>query len=210
MSLDMSGAGPSQTANCAPSGGSAAATAASVGAHILSRAQRIRFLSCDVDGVLTDGRIYIDDHGHEFKAFSALDGVAMHRLAAAGIVVAWITGSAAPVVAHRARQLRIPHLVQDAHDKIVAWERLRSELRLAPEACAHIGDDLPDIALLAACGLAVSVPGAPDVVRAHAHYVTKRDGGRGAVRELADLLLAAQGYGTDSAPAIDVAMEAPT
>ena len=174
-----------------------------------ARARRIRFLCCDVDGVLTDGRIYIDDRGHEFKAFSALDGVAMHRLAAAGIVVAWITGSAAPAVAHRARQLRVPHLVQDAQDKIVAWERLRGELRLPPEACAHIGDDLPDIPLLAACGLAVSVPGAPDFVRGHAHYVTKREGGHGAVRELADLLLAAQGYDADSRRAIDVATEAP-
>jgi 3-deoxy-D-manno-octulosonate 8-phosphate phosphatase (KDO 8-P phosphatase) len=180
-----------------------------MGVDFSERARRIRFLSCDVDGVLTDGRIYIDDHGHEFKAFSALDGVAMHRLAAAGIVVAWITGSAAPAVAHRARQLRVAHLVQDAHDKIVAWERLRSELHVAPDACAHIGDDLPDIPLLAACGLAVSVPGAPDVVRAHAHYVTRRDGGRGAVRELADLLLAAQGYDADAARATRVAAQAP-
>ena len=92
-----------------------------MGFDFTARARRIRFLSCDVDGVLTDGSIYIDDHGHEFKAFSALDGVAMHRLAAAGIVVAWITGSAAPAVAHRARQLRIPHLVQEAQDKTVAW-----------------------------------------------------------------------------------------
>jgi len=180
-----------------------------MGSDFTVRARRIRFLCCDVDGVLTDGRIYIDDHGHEFKAFSALDGVAMHRLSAAGIVVAWITGSSAPAVAHRARQLRVPHVVQDAQDKIVAWERLRSELRLAPEACAHIGDDLPDIPLLAACGLAVSVPGAPDVVRSHAHYVTRREGGHGAVRELADLLLAAQGYDADSPRAIGVAMETP-
>ncbi|HET9670064.1 MAG TPA: HAD hydrolase family protein [Casimicrobiaceae bacterium] len=177
--------------------------------NFTDRARRIRFLTCDVDGVLTDGRIYVDDHGREFKAFSALDGVAMHRLAAAGIVVAWITGSAAPAIAHRARQLRVPHLVQGAQDKIVVWERLRGELRLAPDACAHIGDDLPDIPLLGACGLAVSVPGAPDVVRARAHYVTKRDGGHGAVRELADLLLAAQGYDADSACAIDVATEVP-
>jgi len=85
------------------------------------RARRIRFLSCDVDGVLTDGRIYVDDHGHEFKAFSALDGVALNLLARAGIVVAWITGSKAPAVTHRAQQLRIPHLVLDAHDKLTPW-----------------------------------------------------------------------------------------
>src|SRR6476619_716596 len=116
---------------------------------LLVRARRVRFLSCDVDGVLTDGRIYVDDHGHEFKAFSALDGVAIHLLARAGIVVAWITGSAAPAVTHRARQLRIPHLVLDAQDKLTPWERLRGELGLGPDECAHIGDDLPDIPLLA-------------------------------------------------------------
>jgi 3-deoxy-D-manno-octulosonate 8-phosphate phosphatase (KDO 8-P phosphatase) len=159
------------------------------------RARRVRMLSCDVDGVLTDGRIYVDDEGREFKAFCALDGVAMHRLANAGIVVAWITGSKAPAVAHRAQQLRIPHLVVDAHDKLTPWERLRSELGLVPDQCAHIGDDLPDIPLLRACGFAVTVPHAPPVVRACAHYVTAREGGAGAVREIADVILAAQGWG---------------
>jgi 3-deoxy-D-manno-octulosonate 8-phosphate phosphatase (KDO 8-P phosphatase) len=160
---------------------------------LYARARRVRFLSCDVDGVLTDGRIYVDDHGREFKAFSALDGVALNLLARAGIVVAWITGSAAPAVTHRAQQLRIPHVVLDAHDKLTPWERLRGELGLAVEQCAHIGDDLPDIPVLAACGLAATVPHAPAAVRAHAHYVTARDGGSGAVRELADLILEAQG-----------------
>jgi 3-deoxy-D-manno-octulosonate 8-phosphate phosphatase (KDO 8-P phosphatase) len=165
---------------------------------LLARARRIRFLSCDVDGVLTDGRIYVDDHGHEFKAFSALDGVAINLLARAGIVVAWITGSAAPAVTHRAQQLRVPHVVLDAHDKLTPWERLRGELRLSMDQCAHIGDDLPDIPILSVCGLAATVPHAPAAVRAHAHYVTSRDGGSGAVRELADMILAAQGRGGDN------------
>ena len=164
-------------------------------AELLARARRVRLLSCDVDGVLTDGRIYVDDHGHEFKAFSALDGVAVNLLARAGIVVAWITGSAAPAVTHRAQQLRIPHLVLDAHDKLTPWQRLRSELGFAPDECAHIGDDLPDIRVLAACGLAATVPHAVAAVRAHAHYVTSREGGSGAVRELADMILTAQGLG---------------
>src|SRR4029078_5325471 len=131
---------------------------------LLARARRVRFLSCDVDGVLTDGRIYVDDHGHEFKAFSALDGVALNLLARAGIVVAWITGSAAPAVMHRAQQLRIPHVVLDAHDKLTPSERLRGQLGLATEQCAHIGDDLPDIPVLARCGLAATVPHAPAAV----------------------------------------------
>jgi 3-deoxy-D-manno-octulosonate 8-phosphate phosphatase (KDO 8-P phosphatase) len=119
-------------------------------AELAARARRVRFLSCDVDGVLTDGRIYVDDRGREFKAYSALDGVAINLLARAGIVVAWITGSAAPSVTHRAQQLRVPHVVLDAHDKMTPWQRLRGELGLAAEQCAHIGDDLPDIPLLEA------------------------------------------------------------
>jgi 3-deoxy-D-manno-octulosonate 8-phosphate phosphatase (KDO 8-P phosphatase) len=158
-----------------------------------SRAARVRLLTCDVDGVLTDGRIYVDDHGHEFKAFSALDGVGLNLLARGGITVAWITGSAAPAVAHRARQLHIDYVILDTSDKLTAWSALREELGVAAEECAHIGDDLPDIPLLAACGLGVTVPHAPAAVRAHAHWVTTRDGGAGAVRELAELLLASQG-----------------
>jgi 3-deoxy-D-manno-octulosonate 8-phosphate phosphatase (KDO 8-P phosphatase) len=167
-------------------------------AELAARARRVRFLSCDVDGVLTDGRIYVDDRGREFKAYSALDGVAINLLARAGIVVAWITGSAAPSVTHRAQQLRVPHVVLDAHDKMTPWQRLRGELGLTAEQCAHIGDDLPDIPLLEACGLAATVPHAPAAVRARAHYVTAREGGMGAVRELADLILAAQGHGGDA------------
>ena len=167
--------------------------------QLRQRAHPVRFLSCDVDGVLTDGRVYIDDDGRESKAFHALDGVAMHLLADAGIVVAWITGSSAPTVAHRARQLGVRHLVQDASDKLAAWRSLTRELRFEPAQCAHIGDDLPDVPVLAACGFAATVPHAPMSVRALAHYVTSRDGGFGAVREVAELILTAQGRLQDPA-----------
>jgi 3-deoxy-D-manno-octulosonate 8-phosphate phosphatase (KDO 8-P phosphatase) len=160
---------------------------------ILERASRVRLLTCDVDGVLTDGRIYVDDDGRETKAFHALDGVGLSLLARAGIVVAWITGSPAPAVLHRARRLGVRHVLQDVHDKLAAWHALRQELGLAPQACAHIGDDLPDIPVLALAGLAITVPHAPAVVQAQAHLVTTREGGSGAVREVADLLLVAQG-----------------
>ena len=161
--------------------------------QLQERARRVRLVSCDVDGVLTDGRIYVDDEGRETKAFHALDGVGIHMLADAGIVVAWITGSSAPAVAHRARMLGVPHVIQDVSDKLAAWQKLTRELRLEPAQCSHIGDDLPDVPLLTACGLAATVPHAPASVRAVAHYVTSRDGGLGAVRELAELILAAQG-----------------
>lgn len=159
---------------------------------LAARARRIRLLTLDVDGVLTDGRIYVDDQGREFKAYSALDGQGIKMLQSAGIEVAWITGSDAPSVAHRARHLGVVHLLAGASHKVAPWEQLRARLGFPADACAHMGDDLPDVPLLAACGLAVSVPHAPDSVRRHAHYVTRRDGGAGAVREVVELILAAQ------------------
>ncbi len=159
----------------------------------LSRARRVRLLTCDVDGVLTDGTIFVDDHGHEMKAFSALDGVGVNLLRRAGIEVAWITGSPAPAVTHRARRLGVTRVLLDVADKLAAWRALCADLGFAPDECAHIGDDLPDVPVFQACGFAVTVPHAPAAVREHAHYVTARDGGRGAVRELAELILAAQG-----------------
>lgn len=160
---------------------------------LVARARRIRLLSLDVDGVLTDGTIYVDDHGHEFKAYNALDGHGIKMLQRAGIAVAWITGSSAPSVRHRAQHVGVDHLVMGTEQKRPPWEALRAKLGLAAEACAHVGDDLPDVPLLAACGLAVTVPLAPPSVLRHAHYVTARSGGRGAVREVAEILLRAQG-----------------
>jgi 3-deoxy-D-manno-octulosonate 8-phosphate phosphatase (KDO 8-P phosphatase) len=158
-----------------------------------ARAARIRLLTLDVDGVLTDGRIYVDDRGREFKAYSALDGQGMKMLQRAGIEVAWITGSNAPSVHHRAQHLGVAHVLLGAEYKLAPWERLRAQLGVPADACAHVGDDLPDVPLLAACGLAVAVPAAPRSVRRHAHYVTVQAGGLGAVREVAELILAAQG-----------------
>ena len=165
------------------------------------RARRVQLVTCDVDGVLTDGRIFVDDEGRESKSFYALDGVGIHMLMDAGIVVGWITGSSAPAVAYRARQLQVAHVIQDASDKYAAWQRLIEQVRVPPAQCAHIGDDLPDVPVLAACGLAATVPHAPAAVRAQAHYVTARDGGFGAVRELAELILAAQGRLDEAAAA---------
>ncbi len=160
---------------------------------IAQRARGIRLLTCDVDGVLTDGRLYYGDDGTEMKAFCSLDGVGLKMLASVGITVAWITGSNASSVAHRARALGVRRLVQGSEDKLAPWEQFRSELDLPPAACAHVGDDLPDLPLLLRCGLGVSVPHAPLAVRERAHYVTRRDGGAGAVREVCELILIAQG-----------------
>ncbi len=160
---------------------------------LVARARRIRLLTCDVDGVLTDGKVYVADDGRELKAYSCLDGLGMKWLERSGIAVAWITGSDAPAVAHRAAMLGVTRVHRGAEDKLEAWERVRGELALEPAQCAHIGDDFPDLAVIARCGLGVTVPHAPSELQRRAHYVTRREGGNGAVRELAELVLSAQG-----------------
>jgi 3-deoxy-D-manno-octulosonate 8-phosphate phosphatase (KDO 8-P phosphatase) len=162
-------------------------------ADLTARARRVRLLSCDVDGVLTDGSIYVAEDGRESKAYSSLDGLGMKWLERSGVAVAWITGSSAPAVAKRAAMLGIAHVAQGAENKLAVWETLRAELALAPEECAHIGDDYPDLAIIARCGLGATVPHAPEPLQRQAHYVTRAEGGRGAVRELCELILAAQG-----------------
>lgn len=162
-------------------------------ATLIARARRIRLLSCDVDGVLTDGRIFVAEDGRELKAYSCLDGLGMKWLERSGVAVAWITGSKSPAVAQRARTLGIARVIQGAENKLDSWERLRDELALDPEECAHIGDDLPDLAVIARCGLGATVPNAPELLQRRAHYVTRTEGGAGAVRELAELILEAQG-----------------
>ncbi|MGH8799743.1 MAG: KdsC family phosphatase [Casimicrobiaceae bacterium] len=157
------------------------------------RARRVRLLSCDVDGVLTDGKLYYAADGSQLKAFSTLDGLGLKLLQESGVVVAWISGSRAPAVARRAEDLAVAHVVLGAEDKFAAWERLRAELRVDARDCAHIGDDLPDLPVIMRCGLGVTVPHAPAAVRRAAHYVTRVDAGAGAVRELCELILAAQG-----------------
>jgi 3-deoxy-D-manno-octulosonate 8-phosphate phosphatase (KDO 8-P phosphatase) len=181
-------------------------------ADVVARARRVRLLTCDVDGVLTDGRIYVAEDGGELKAYSCLDGLGMKWLQRSGVTVAWITGSDAPAVARRAARLGVDQVFQDAEDKLGVWERLRAGLSLEPDECAHIGDDFPDLAIIARCGLGATVPRAPEPIRRRAHYVTHSDGGSGAVRELCELILAAQGkleallatYGGESAPELDL------
>ena len=164
----------------------------------LARARRVRLLTCDVDGVLTDGRIYVDDHGHETKAFSALDGVGIGLLQRAGIVVAWITGSSAPAVTHRARRLNVDarrarrrgqaRAVGGAARAARHWRRRTA--RTSATTC-------PTCRYSTRAASRSRCRTRRAAVREHAHYVTARDGGAGAVRELAELILAAQGRHLD-------------
>jgi 3-deoxy-D-manno-octulosonate 8-phosphate phosphatase (KDO 8-P phosphatase) len=160
---------------------------------LLERARRIRLLVLDVDGVLTDGRLYFDNQGNETKAFYTRDGLGMKALQAQGITLALITGRTSNIVAHRASGLGIEHVYQGREDKLGAFLELLEATGLEPAQVCFAGDDWIDIPLLERVGLAVTVPDADAVVKGHAHWVTSRPGGLGAVREICDLVLAAQG-----------------
>jgi 3-deoxy-D-manno-octulosonate 8-phosphate phosphatase (KDO 8-P phosphatase) len=152
----------------------------------------VRLLVLDVDGVLTDGTLYYSANGEELKTFNIQDGLGVKILQAAGLEAAIISGRASPALEMRSRNLGIRHIQQGAEDKLVAFERLLRDLAVTADQAACMGDDLPDLPLLERCALAIAVPDAPDVVRARAHYVTRRAGGRGAVREACELILEAQ------------------
>jgi 3-deoxy-D-manno-octulosonate 8-phosphate phosphatase (KDO 8-P phosphatase) len=159
----------------------------------LERARDIRLVVFDVDGVMTDGSLYLCDDGQEFKAFNTQDGLGMKLLKASGVGTAIITGRTSNVVIRRAESTGVEHYFQGVEDKLEAFERLAQELGLEHAQCAFMGDDVVDLPPMRRCGLAVTVPAAPPLVKAHAHYVTAREGGRGAVRELVELIMQAQG-----------------
>jgi 3-deoxy-D-manno-octulosonate 8-phosphate phosphatase (KDO 8-P phosphatase) len=169
--------------------------------ELLARARRVRLAIFDVDGVMTDGTLYIGAQGEAFKAFNILDGHGMKMLQAAGVVTAIISGRSSDAVARRAAELAVAHVVQGSTDKVVAFDALRATLGIDADACAFMGDDLPDLAVMRRCGLAVAVANAVDAVKESSHYVTRAQGGRGAVRELCDLLLRARGQ-LGAAPAV--------
>ncbi len=147
----------------------------------------------DVDGVLTDGRLYIGDDGETVKAFHALDGHGLKLLKAAGIEPLVITGRDSKAVRRRMQDLGLQHAVYGVHNKLAAAEVLLNELGLAWPEVAAIGDDWPDLPLLTRAGLACAPPNAHVEVRAVAHHVTSAAGGHGAAREFCDLLLVASG-----------------
>ena len=157
------------------------------------RLEKIRLLLLDVDGVMTDGRIIYDDRGGETKAFDVKDGHGIKLLQRAGIRVGIITGRQSAVVDRRAQELGIELVYQGAKDKLVPFLEILQKTGLGVEQIAYMGDDLPDLPILRRVGFAVTVADALDDVRPHVHYVTQRPGGRGAVREVCDLLLKESG-----------------
>jgi 3-deoxy-D-manno-octulosonate 8-phosphate phosphatase (KDO 8-P phosphatase) len=163
-------------------------------AGFAKRARGVRLAVFDVDGVFTDGTLWIGMDGREqLKAFNILDGLGVKLLHAAGIGTAIITGRSSAAVAKRARELDIGDVIQGAGDKAKAFERLLRKHGLEASACAYMGDDLPDLAVMKRCGLAAAPQNAVAAVKRAAHVVTQAAGGRGAVRELCERLLEAQG-----------------
>jgi len=152
----------------------------------------IRLLILDVDGVLTDGRLYYGPRGEALKVFHVRDGAGLKQLCAAGLVVAVISGRRSPMTRRRCRELGIRHVLQGVADKQAALQRLCLRLAIAPAECACIGDDTPDVPMMRMAGLAFAVADAHEEARRAAHVVTALPGGHGAVREVCDRLLAAR------------------
>jgi 3-deoxy-D-manno-octulosonate 8-phosphate phosphatase (KDO 8-P phosphatase) len=160
--------------------------------ELLEKAKTIKCLICDVDGVLTDGSLYIDNHGNELKTFNVQDGMGLKLLMAVGIEVAVITTSQNAVIDHRMNQLGINHYFKGQIDKSAAFEQLKTRLNLKNEDFAYIGDDLPDLAIIRQVGFGVAVANAVSQVKEFAAWQTEKSGGCGAVRELCDLILNAK------------------
>ena len=156
-------------------------------------AAAIRILALDVDGVLTDGSIYYGNSGEELKAFSIKDGLGIKLLQQAGVTVAIITGRQSEIVARRARELGIEEVVQGREDKREALLELCERTGLSAADCAYMGDDLPDLAAIQLAGLGLTVADGCAAVRRAADWTSSRQGGRGAVREACEFILAARG-----------------
>jgi len=162
-------------------------------AALIARARNIRLVAFDVDGVMTDGTLFLADDGQEYKGFNSLDGHGLRMLKGSGVELAIITGRNSRVVEHRARNLGIEIVHQGAHDKLAVYQALCRELNLDCEATAYMGDDVVDLPVMRRAGLAITVPADPELVKAHSHYTTTREAGRGAVREACEFLMRAQG-----------------
>ncbi|GLS83398.1 3-deoxy-manno-octulosonate-8-phosphatase KdsC [Paraferrimonas haliotis] len=160
--------------------------------EVWNAASQVKLLICDVDGVFSDGRIYLGNSGEELKAFHTRDGYGVKALQSANIIVAVITGRKSTLVQQRMTALGIEHIYQGIEDKISVYQNLISELKLRREQVAYIGDDLVDLPVMQEVGLSVAVNDAHPIVRQHCLFTTSINGGHGAVRELADLILLSQ------------------
>lgn len=164
-----------------------------VSESVFNHAKQVQLLVCDIDGVFSDGRIYLGNDGEELKAFHTKDGFGIKALIQSGVQVAVITGRNSNIVKNRMTSLTVQHIIQGQEDKIPALEGLSEQLGIAMEHIAYIGDDIPDLPCINAVGLGVAVQDAHPLVVNNANYQTFLPGGFGAVRELCDLIMSAQG-----------------
>lgn len=160
---------------------------------IIAKAANIKLVIFDVDGVLTDGSLFYGDDGQEYKAFNSRDGHGIKMLKKYDVEIGIITGRSSQVVEHRVRNLGITHVYQGQLDKLPAFEELSGRLGVPPEQCAYVGDDVVDLPIMSRVGLAIAVQDAHPFVKKHAHWITPCGGGRGAGRDVCELLIEARG-----------------
>ncbi len=161
--------------------------------EILTKAKTLKLLICDIDGVFSDGRVYMGNDGEELKAFHTRDGFGVKSLLNAGIEIAVITGRQSKIVETRMQGLGVKHIYQGQDNKVIAFHMLLEQLAIQPEHVGYIGDDVIDLPVMNLCGLSVAVADAHPLVKKGADFSTSIRGGFGAVRELADLILLAKG-----------------
>ncbi len=154
---------------------------------------QLRMLALDVDGVLSDGKLYLGNSGEEIKTFNIQDGLGIKLLQHSGVMVAIITGRSSDIVARRSAELGINHVIQGRADKLAALTELAGKLTLSLAEIAYMGDDLPDLAAIKACGCGMTVADGHESVRVAADWVSSRCGGEGAVREACEVIIRAQG-----------------
>ncbi len=157
------------------------------------RAKNIKLVIFDVDGVLTDGRLFFGDDGQEYKAFHSRDGLGMKMLMHSGVEVAVITARSSNVVAHRMQNLGVRHFYQGQADKVPAFLGIAEEMQIGHEAVAYVGDDLIDLPVMARVGLAIAVADAHPEVCSRSHWITPHQGGQGAARDACEMIMGAQG-----------------
>jgi 3-deoxy-D-manno-octulosonate 8-phosphate phosphatase (KDO 8-P phosphatase) len=161
--------------------------------NLIEKAKQIKCLLLDVDGVMTNGMLYFDENGKEIKGFSIYDGLGIARCRQASILVAIISGRRSKVLSWRAKELQIEEVHQGIRDKVKTYEQIEEKYQLERKSVAFIGDDLIDLPLLRQVGLSVAVANAVDEVKKEVDWITQRRGGEGAVREVVDFILSAQG-----------------
>jgi len=160
---------------------------------LIEKAKLIKLVIFDVDGVLTDGSLFYGDDGLEYKAFNSQDGHGMKMLQNSGVDIAIITGRKSEVVTHRMDNLGIKYVFQGQKDKLPAFKKLAAKLNVDPEDVAYVGDDVVDLPIMIRVGLAITVQEGHELVKKHAHWICQKPAGRGAVRELCEMIMQAQG-----------------